>query len=183
MVTLSVRKPDLSLAQKGNKLIKSLEKNVNVPTPSFLSSAKSPEKNVNVAIPSVLSSTSLILRWIGILILLGVLVYSIVLAFSKTTKCQNYTLTDGDLDNIEKYLTETGFYNNNEKVNVNAFNGVDSIEWRGLRFYDFSGDNLAFKFDLSLSGIEKSGNVTLKNWTDNCPEPQAEFLIQLLPDS
>ena len=73
MVTLSVRKPDLPLPQKGNKLIKSLEKNVNVP------------------IPSVLSSTSLIFRWIGILILLGVLVYSIVLAFSKTTKCQNYT--------------------------------------------------------------------------------------------
>lgn len=93
---------------------------------------------------SPMISVSMLLQWLAIIVLLGLLTYSIVLTGLKFQNCGSYILTETDFDNIDSYLKSAGFFNNDKKIDVNAVTNLSSIQIKDIiRFYGIgSEDNL-----------------------------------------
>lgn len=120
----------------------------------------------SLGIPNI--SVDVTLRWIGIAILIALLIYSSVLGQNNKQKCHSYTLTETDLDGIESYLIDSGFYHNDSTVTVNSLKNLgslnlkDMIRLQNLRNTDSSCSDitqLSIDFDLAPDSSSPKNGV------------------------
>lgn len=99
------------------------------------------------------STLDTFLFWISVIIVLGLSIYSIYLAQTKSATCTEYVLDEGDYSKIATYLSDDGKYlkrNDTNTIDVDAIKIENSLQLGFYLFKNFKFDDDVFKVDFTI---------------------------------